>query len=121
MNKITIDCTIQSLDSTQTFTTNGDYRTNVLTFDDPTGDTHTIILNKTTVDYYKKGSVDLHFTFDTTMLTKGEYTVYQHHFEFAVFTEYIILKDNHVSVKYKLMQDHEFVNETSIDVKYEFI
>ena len=121
MNKININCSIKSLDASQRFSTTGDYKTDVLTFSDPTGDTHKLFLGKNTVDYYKKGSVDLHFTFDTTKLTKGTYTVYQHHFEFAVFTEYIVIDDNSVSVKYKLMQNHEFVNETTIDVKYEFI
>ena len=122
MNQISVDFRFKSLDSTQAFTTTGEYKFGRITFQEPgNGDKHVIVVNTKTVEYYKSGSVDLHFTFDTSRLTKGSYTVYQHRFDFVIFTDVIVIDDYDVKVKYKLLQANEPVNEATLELHYDFL
>ncbi len=122
MNQISVAFKIKSLDSAQEFTTTGTYQYGTVSFLDPSnGDRHEVHIKDKTVDYVKQGSVDLRFHFDTKRITKGIYTVYQHHFEFAVVTDIIILDDYDVKIKYKLLQADELVNEATMELHYEFL
>ena len=122
MNQITVDFRITSLDNTQEFSTTGEYKFGRITFHEPgNNDKHVILVNDKTVEYLKSGSVDLHFTFDTTRLTKGAYTVYQHRFDFVIFTDVIVIDTYDIKVKYKLLQANELVNEATLELHYEFL
>jgi hypothetical protein len=121
VDKIQVDFGIQSLDSSQQFQTTGMYHRNKITFTDEEQDKHEIIIKNNIVEYRKQGSVDLYFVFDPKKLTKGTYTVYQHHFEFAVFTEFLDIGAYDIKVQYKLLQEKELVNEATLTLHYEFI
>lgn len=121
MDKIQVDFNIKSLDSSQQFSVQGSYNRNKITFIDKEQDTHELWIKNNLVEYRKQGSVDLHFIFDPKKLTKGTYTVYQHHFEFAVFTEVLDIGAYDIQVQYKLLQEKELVNEATLTLHYDFI
>ena len=118
MKKLEITLKIQSTDSKQEFTVIGEYKNNRIKFIDPEGNKNYIVFHKDTVEYFKKGNVDMKFKFNTNEITKGFYTVSNFQFVFDIDTEVITKNDNYLQVKYSLYQENELENETVLELEY---
>jgi len=120
MDKLIIDFTIKSTDSSQQFSTVGQLEGNTISFMDPSNESHTIQFMDDLVDYRKSGENELRFTFDSQTPTIGTYQTYQYQFEFTVLTTYLQIEHQHIEIQYQLYQEEELVNETSLNLYYEF-
>jgi uncharacterized beta-barrel protein YwiB (DUF1934 family) len=120
MSAIHVQVSITSLDSNISFDVDGEYKNNRIIFDDLESNTHYIILSEHKIDYYKKGSVDMKYSFHLDQMTKGYYSVQNNKFEFDIVTNTILLQENQLDISYDLYQGSELVNKTDIHVKYQY-
>ena len=121
MSKIEVSFLIKSMDSTVNFKTIGEYKNNRIKFNDPDKNNNYVILHRDTIEYYKKGNVDMRYEFKLNTKTKGSYTVYGNNFIFDIVTDEIIVEDNLVMIKYRLLQEDELVNDTILKINYYFL
>ena len=120
MKKISIDFTIQSVDTNQEFIVPGTFDNNRITFIDPQEDSNSITIYQDIIEYQKSGSSILHFIFDLNSPTIGTYEVYNHQFEFTVVTTKLVIESQYMEITYQLLQDNELVNQTQLTLSYEF-
>jgi uncharacterized beta-barrel protein YwiB (DUF1934 family) len=119
MKDISIRFKITSLDSSVEFDTVGEYKNNRIKFLDPEDDVNYIIKHKDTIEYYKKGQVDMKYKFNLDAVTKGYYTIAHNKFEFDIVTNLMTIEDDHIYIKYDLYQSNELVNQTELTVGYQ--
>ncbi len=118
MEKLNISIKIASLDSSVEYNVLGEYKNKRIKFIDPEQNTNYIIFRDDTVEYYKKGNVDMKYIFNRNLKTKGLYSVSGNKFEFEIETKELIVRSNVVYIKYFLYQGEELINETELTVEY---
>jgi len=118
MNIIDVNMTITSLDSETKLQTTGEYKKDRIKFDDELNSNYILFRNKT-VEYYKKGTVEMKFKFNCDLKTKGFYTVMNNTFSFDIVTNNMIIKDGYLYIKYDLYQNNELVNQTNLELFYQ--
>ena len=119
MNKMRVFFEIISMDSKTRFDTVGEYKNNRLKFTDPDGDVNYVICKENTVEYHKKGSIDMKYIFHLDEVTKGHYSIHGNRFEFQVVTHIVNVDDNAVYIKYDLYQGEDLVNKTELRISYQ--
>lgn len=119
MEKINVKVDITSLDSELHFQTIGELKNGRIKFVDRDNDTNYIILHSKTIEYYKKGNIDMKYKFDLDNVTKGYYSILHNKFEFDIVTHIIELDDEYIYIKYDLYQQNELVNQTELKVDYQ--
>jgi uncharacterized beta-barrel protein YwiB (DUF1934 family) len=96
----------------------GEERNNRIIFIDPDKNTNYIIFHENSIEYYKKGSVEMKYKFSLNQKTEGIYKVYGNQFNFKIVTDRLIVKDERIYIKYRLIQNEELVNDTVLELKY---
>ena len=118
MKKVLIDFEMNSLDSKVSFTTTGEYDNERIIFKDSELSSHIILFKGKTIEYYKKGLMDMMFIFDLNNKTKGTYKVDNNFFEFDILTSRLEQSDFRLIIKYDLIQNNEIVNRSTLIIKY---
>lgn len=118
MAKISIDCDIRSEDSKSVFQTEGTLEHNVMTFQDPSGDTHVLTFQSPRLMYQKNGSTTMKFSFDPTMDTIGTYQVMGQTMSFTIHTNTYEHQHGMIRLSYHLIQDNETVGHTLLSIDY---
>ncbi len=118
MEKVIIDFRMNSLDNKVEFTTIGEFDKHELKFIDNEETDHYIIFKNDTVEYYKKGLMDMKFIFDLKNNTKGIYKVDNNPFVFDIVTTKLESNGNRLVIKYNLIQDNEIINQSELNIKY---
>ncbi len=121
MKKLNISFKIKSDDIFADFETKGELKNNRIKFMDPDKNTNYIIFKSDIIEYYKKGEADMKFIFDLHDLTKGTYIVMGNKLLFDIHTKKIEKSNGLLEIKYDLFQQGEFVNNTTLRIKYEVI
>lgn len=121
MRKIRIKFQIKSLDLNNTFKTNGEFKNNRIIFVDNENSTNYIIFHNESIEYYKKGSMDMKYKFKENTTTKGEYTLNGYKFQFDIITNVIMKSKGLLKIDYDLYQDNDLVNKTEIVLEYTFL
>ncbi len=106
------------MDSSNELQVIGEMKNKRIKFIDDEGNTNYIVFQKEAIEYYKRGSVDMKYKFQTNMTTKGYYSVSGNKFEFDIITKQIHLDDHVLEIKYDLYQGSDLVNETVIHIEY---
>ena len=109
---------MNSLDNKVEFTTIGEFDKHELKFIDNEETEHYIIFKNDTVEYYKKGLMDMKFIFDLKNNTKGIYKVDNNPFVFDIVTTKLESNGNRLVIKYNLIQDNEIINQSELNIKY---
>lgn len=118
MYRLNISFRIESKDSNQSFKVVGELKNDRIIFVDPEENTNYIIFNDDSIEYFKKGSVDMRYEFSLNKRTKGIYKVYGNQFDFDIVTDRLTVKDERIYIKYRLIQNEELVNDTVLELKY---
>ncbi len=118
MKKLNISFKITSLDSSVEYNVLGEYKNKRIKFIDPEQNTNYIIFHNDTIEYYKKGNVDMKYIFSENLKTKGLYSVSGNKFVFEIETKELFKSSNNLYIKYFLYQDEELINETELTIEY---
>lgn len=118
MEKVIIEFQMISIDNKMEFTTLGDLSEYKLKFKDNEENKHYVIFKDDTIEYYKKGSMDMKFVFDTKNTTKGIYKVDNNPFVFDIITTKLENIGNRLVIKYNLIQDDKIINQSELIIKY---
>lgn len=118
MKNIEIVFLMTSLDSKASFTTVGEIKDNRITFMDNENNKHYVIINKESVEYYKRGSMSMKYIFNLKHDTVGSYEVEGNKFIFDIKTKVLNIKDNEILIEYDLLLDQEIVNKSTLLIKY---
>ena len=118
MKKINLKYHIASQDSNTSFETTGEYNNDRIKFVDPEGNRNYIIFKKNEIEYYKKGSMDMKFSFTLNVSTKGLYSVSGYQLEFTIKTKYLQHTDTSLYIEYDLYQDNDLVNTTKLNIEF---
>lgn len=121
MRKIEVRFQIQSVDTSDQFVSMGEYKNNRIIFTDTDNNTNYIIFHTNSIEYYKKGTVDMKYKFQMKNKTKGEYTTQGYSLEFDIFTNVITHQNQKLEIEYDLYQGDDLVNKTKIVLEYTFI
>ncbi len=119
MNKIKLEFKITSQESNVEFSTIAEYKDNRIKFEDPDGILNYIIIKDETIEYYKKGEIDMKYKFDLDKVTKGYYKVMGTEFDFEIVTNELRIEEEKIVIMYDLYQDQERVNQSTISLVYE--
>lgn len=119
MKNINVKVKITSLDSEIEYQAIGEYKNSRIIFTDNEGDLNYIIIHNKTLEYYKRGSVDMKYKYDLNAVTKGFYSVVGNKFDFDIVTHNMTIDDECIYVKYDLYQSNELVNSTVLNVEYQ--
>lgn len=118
MKKIEIVFLLTSLDSEASFSTTGEIKGNHIIFEDNEKDKHYVIINKESIEYYKRGSMSMKYVYNLDHNTKGTYEVDGNKFEFDIKTNLLSIKDDEIMIKYDLLLNNEIVNQSTLLIKY---
>jgi len=118
MKNIEITFSMISLDSDSRFTTVGEIKGNRIIFNDNENNRHYIIMNKDSVEYYKRGSMSMKYVFSLKHNTKGTYEVDNNTFKFVIKTCTMKIKDDEIMIEYDLLLDDELINHSTLVIKY---
>ena len=118
MNEINLFVEIISLDSDLKFNVVGEYKNGRIIFIDDEGNTNYILKLKDSIEYYKKGSVDMKYKFELDKITKGHYAISGNKFEFDIVTNNLYYDDTFINIKYDLYQGSDLVNKTELRVTF---
>lgn len=118
MENIKVSVNIRSKDSKQSFKTEGVYKNDRLIFTDPDGNKNFVIIKEQEVEYHKRGSIEMKYTFKKREHTSGLYNYMGNQFNFDIITDRILLQQERIYIKYRLMQNNELVNDTVLEIKY---
>lgn len=118
MASIHIDCDIRSSNSKLVFQTIGTLNNHVMTFQDPSQDTHILTMKDNTVIYEKTGASKMTFHFDTSRVTSGTYQVLGQTLIFDIKTTKLHHEPGIIRLQYDLIQDNEPVGQTSLAIDY---
>lgn len=121
MKKIRIKFQIKSLDTDNSFVTNGELKNNRIIFTDNEENTNYIIFHNSFIEYHKKGKVDMKYKFEQNSTTKGYYSLEGYKLEFDIMTEFVLIQEGFVDIKYDLYQSNDLVNKTEIIIEYTFL
>lgn len=119
MKKINVVFEITSLDSRLKFEALGELKNDRIKFQDEEGNLNYIVLHSETLEYYKKGTVDMKYKFDLDKVTKGYYTIANNKFEFEIVTHEMTIDDENIYIKYDLYQSNDLVNQTELRIDYQ--
>lgn len=112
MRKITIDFSMTSLDSKASFKSNGELKENRVIFNDNEGNRHFIIMHGTSIEYHKRGSMNMKYTFSLDQTTSGTYKIENNEFCFDIQTLELVATMNQIFIKYHLLLDDEIINKS---------
>ena len=87
MRNIDIDFLMTSLDSKASFNTRGELKENRIIFNDDEGNKHFIIIQKDSVEYHKRGSMNMKYVFNLEQNTTGTYEIDGNKFLFVIKTK----------------------------------
>ncbi len=118
MKNIEIVFLMTSLDSKASFTTVGEKKDNRIIFNDNENNKHYVIINKESIEYYKRGSMSMKYVFSLKHDTVGSYEVDSNKFIFDIKTKVLSIKDNEIFIEYDLLLDNEIVNQSTLLIKY---
>lgn len=118
MENINVKVSIISKDSKQTFEETGVYKNDRIIFTDPDGNKNFIIIKKDEVEYHKRGTIEMKYIFSKFNRTEGIYNYMGNQFNFDIITDRLLLQEERIYIKYRLMQNNELVNDTVLDIKY---
>ncbi len=119
MRKIRVFFEIVSMDSKSKFDALGELKNKRLKFVDPEGDINYVICKEDTVEYYKKGNVDMKYIFNLDKVTKGYYGIHGNRFDFQIVTNILNIDEDEIYVKYDLYQGEDLVNKTELRISYQ--
>lgn len=119
MRKIKVFFDITSMDSKSRFDTDGEYKNNRIKFTDPEGDVNYVICKENTIEYYKKGNVDMKYIYDLDKVTKGYYSIQGNQFDFQIVTHILNQNEDEIYVKYDLYQGEDLINKTELRLRYQ--
>ena len=118
MEKVVIDFTMSSLDSNIKFNSIGELKNQRLIFFDDESNKHYILFEKETIEYYKKGSMDMKFSFNIDCKTTGSYKTNGIEFTFDILTTKLENTSNELVIEYTLFQENEVINENKLIIQY---
>jgi uncharacterized beta-barrel protein YwiB (DUF1934 family) len=118
MKKVLINFEMNSLDSKVKFTTTGECDNKRIIFKDNELSSHVILFIDNTIEYHKKGLMDMLFIFNPKKKTKGTYEVNNNILEFDIITSKLEYNDNRLIIKYDLIQNNEIVNRSTLTIMY---
>ena len=118
MRNIDIEFLMTSLDSKASFITSGEFKENRLIFTDDEGNRHFVILQNDSIEYHKRGSMNMKYVFSLKHSTNGIYEIDGNKFLFVIKTKELKTKDNEIIIKYDLLLDNEIINKTTLLIKY---
>jgi len=118
MKKVLINFEMNSLDSKVKFTTTGEYDNKRMIFNDNELSSHVILFKDNTIEYYKKGLMDMFFIFNLKDKTKGIYEVNNNVLKFDITTSKLEHKNKRLIIKYDLIQNNEIVNRSTLIIMY---
>lgn len=119
MKTVNIQFKITSQDNTVEFTTTGEYKNNRIKFVDEDNVMNYIVIKHNTIEYYKKGEIDMKYKFDLDQVTDGYYKMLNAEFDFKIVTNTLELDDNSILVQYDLYQEDDLVNQATLKLVYE--
>jgi uncharacterized beta-barrel protein YwiB (DUF1934 family) len=118
MRNIDIKFTMTSLDSKARFNTTGEFKENRIIFNDDEGNRHFIIMQSDSVEYHKRGSMNMKYVFSLKHSTNGTYEIDGNKFLFTIKTKELKTNNNEIIIKYDLLLDDEIINESTLLIKY---
>ena len=118
MRNIDIEFLMTSLDSNASFNTTGEFKENRIIFNDNEGNRHFIIMQSDSVEYHKRGSMNMKYVFSLEHSTNGTYEIDSNKFLFVINTRELKTEDNEIIIKYALLLDDEIINESTLLIKY---
>ena len=118
MKNIDIEFSMTSLDSEARFNTTGEIKENRIIFNDNEENRHFIIMHNDSIEYHKRGSMNMKYVFNLEHNTNGTYEIDGSRFLFIIKTEELIIKDKEIMIKYDLLLDDEIVNKSTLIIKY---
>ncbi len=83
MRNIDIEFLMTSLDSKASFNTTGELKENRIIFNDDEGNRHFIIIHNDSVEYHKRGSMNMKYVFSLKHRTNGTYEIDNNKFLFG--------------------------------------
>lgn len=119
MKTVNIQFKITSQDNTVEFTTTGEYKNNRIKFVDEDNVMNYIVIKHNTIEYYKKGEIDMKYKFDLDQVTDGYYKMLNAEFDFKIVTNTLDIDDNSILVQYDLYQEDDLVNQATLKLVYE--
>ena len=119
MKKLTVKVEITSLDSKVSFESIGEQNERRIKFIDNEGDTNYIVVQENTLEYYKKGNIDMKYKFNLDKVTKGYYAIMGNKFDFDIVTNELTIENDYIYIKYDLYQMSDLVNQTELRVDLE--
>ena len=121
MRKLCISFHMKSVDTEVSFEVNGEFKNNRIKFIDPEESINYIIFHKNTIEYYKKGEMDMKYKFSLTENTIGIYKILGNEFKFKINTTHLTNEDGHLQINYQLYQQEDLVNEQVLMIEYNFL
>lgn len=119
MKNITIEFSISSTDSQVQFKSSAEISENRLKFMDKEENTHYILFKENNIiEYFKRGSIQMQYRFDTDRVTRGTYEVDGNKFILDIKTLSVIHSKESLAIDYELLLENEVVNAASIMIKY---
>ena len=118
MRNIDIEFLMTSLDSKASFNTTGEFKVNRIIFTDDEGSKHFIIMQNDSVEYHKRGSMNMKYVFSLKHSTNGTYEIDGNKFLFVIKTKELKTEENEIIIKYDLLLDDEIVNQSTLLIKY---
>jgi len=118
MRNINIDFLMTSLDSNASFNTTGELKKKRIIFNDNEGNRHFVILHNDSIEYYKRGSMNMKYVFSKKNNTSGTYEIDGNSFIFIIKTKELKIKDDEIAIKYELLLDDEIINKSTLLIKY---
>ncbi len=118
MRNIDIEFLMTSLDSKASFNTTGEIKENRIIFNDNEGNRHFIIMQNDSIEYHKRGSMNMKYVFSLEHSTNGIYEIDNNKFLFVIKTKELETKNNEIIIKYDLLLDDEIINESTLLIKY---
>ena len=118
MKNIKIVFLMTSLDSEASFTTVGEVKDNRIIFTDSEDNKHYVIINEESIEYFKRGSMNMKYIFNLKHNTKGTYEVDGNKFIFDIETHILDIKDDIIVIEYDLLLDNEIINKSKLIIKY---
>ena len=118
MRNIDIDFLMTSLDSKASFNTRGELKENRIIFNDDEGNKHFIIIQKDSVEYHKRGSMNMRDVFSLKHSTGGTYEIDGNKFLFVIKTKELKTKDDEIMIKYDLLLGDDILNKSTLLIKY---
>ncbi len=118
MKKIEITFLMTSLDSEASFITQGEIKQNRIIFNDNEDNRHYLIINNGSIEYHKRGSMNMKYVFKLNHITSGTYEIDGNKFLFDIKTKALNIEDNEIMINYDLLLDDDIINKSKLLIKY---